>query len=127
MMQYSVEYIAWQCYFCLPLCTMNNLENLATSCCSSVSAFLPHLAVKGSKRDPLFLMANQQYLIIIPDTGISTQECNTHSFRIGVATSAKAAEISDLHIKMLGRWQSDVYHGRTGLSVLLNIKVSLLY
>ena len=84
-----------------------------------VTALLPYLAVRGSKQGPLFLMANQQYLIpplfrsslfhILRGIGISTQEYNTHSFQIGAATSAKAAGISDLHIKMLGRWQSDAY------------------
>ena len=34
---------------------------------------------------------------------------NTHSFRIGAVTSAKAANISDTHIQMLGRWKSNAY------------------
>ena len=68
-----------------------------------VTALLPYLAVRGSKRGPLFLMANQQYLTpplfrsslfhILRAIGISTQEYNTHSFQIGAATSAKAAGI----------------------------------
>ena len=84
-----------------------------------VTALLPYLAVRGSKRGLLFVMANQQYLTpplfrsslfhILRAIGISTQEYNTHSFQIGAATSAKAAGISDLHIKMLGRWQSNAY------------------
>lgn len=84
-----------------------------------VTALLPYLAVRGSKEGPLFMMANQQYLTpplfraslfnILKSIGISTHQYNTHSFRIGAATSAKAAGISDLHIKMLGRWQSDAY------------------
>ena len=31
------------------------------------------------------------------------------SFRIGAATTAKEKGISDVHIKMLGRWQSSAY------------------
>ena len=84
-----------------------------------VTALLPYLAVRGSNEGPLFMMANQQYLTpslfraslfnTLKSVGINTHEYNTHSFRIGAATSAKAAGISDLHIKMLGRWQSEAY------------------
>ena len=94
------------------------LSKTSESVCP-VTALLPYLAVRGSKEGPLFMMANQQYLTpplfraslfnILKSIGISTSEYNTHSFRIGAATSAKAAGISDLHIKMLGRWQSDAY------------------
>ena len=74
-----------------------------------VTALLPYLAVRGSNEGPLFMMANQQYLTpslfraslfnTLKSVGINTHEYNTHSFRIGAATSAKAAGISDLHIK----------------------------
>jgi len=40
---------------------------------------------------------------------LNTQLYNTHSFRIGAATSANQAGIPDLHIKTLGRWRSDSY------------------
>ena len=33
----------------------------------------------------------------------------THSFRIGAATPAKHAGISDVHIKTLAQWKSDAY------------------
>ena len=46
---------------------------------------------------------------ILKQIGLDDQKYNTHSFRIGVATSAKAAGVSDSHIKMLGRWQSSAY------------------
>ena len=103
-----------------------------------VIALLQYLAVRGSKQGPLFLMANQQYLIpplfpsslfhILRAIKVSTQEYNTHSFWIGVATSGKAAGISDLHIKMLGRWQNDPYQSyiRTPTEDLLVAKLSKL-
>ena len=34
---------------------------------------------------------------------------NMHSFRIGTAASAKQTGMSDLHIKILGRWRNDAY------------------
>ena len=40
---------------------------------------------------------------------LSTCHYNMHSFRIGAATSPKQAGISDVHIKKLGLWKSDVY------------------
>ena len=36
-------------------------------------------------------------------------QCNTHSFRIGAATSPKQVAISDSDLKALGRWRSDAY------------------
>ena len=59
-------------------------------------------------------MLTRQYFSAALDD-LLTQMClpkaefNTHSFCIGAATSAKAANISDVHIKMLGEWKSDVY------------------
>ena len=34
---------------------------------------------------------------------------NTHSFRIGAATSASLAQLSDTHIQILGRWRSNAF------------------
>ena len=41
-------------------------------------------------------------------TDLPKSDFNTHSFHIGVATPAKAAHISDVHIKMLGKCESDI-------------------
>ena len=40
------------------------------------------------------------------------QHCyNTHSFRIGAATSASLAQLSDACIQRLGRWKSSAFKG----------------
>jgi len=74
-----------------------------------VSSLLAYLAIRGSKHGSLFIMANKHcftpplfrtsLLQILKSLGLSTQEYSTHSFCIGAVTSAKAAGISDLHIK----------------------------
>ena len=46
---------------------------------------------------------------ILTNIGLPVQNFNTHSFRIGAATSAKQVNISDSTIQMLGRWHSDTY------------------
>ena len=40
---------------------------------------------------------------------MDSQCYNTHSFRIGAATTARQVNIPDAIIKMLGRWKSDAY------------------
>ena len=78
-----------------------------------VSAILAYLAVKGG---PLFLTQQGKPLTrhyfssaLTTILGLPVQKFNTHSFRIGAATSAKQANISDSNIQMLGRWRSDTY------------------
>jgi len=39
--------------------------------------------------------------------GLDDTLYHTHSFRIGAATSAKEADITDSDIKMMGRWKND--------------------
>ena len=84
-----------------------------------VNAILAYLAVRDSSPGPLFkltdgsFLTRQQFALLISNTlklaGIDDKHYNTHSFRIGAATSAKEAGISDVQIKMLGRWKSEAY------------------
>ena len=42
--------------------------------------------------------------------GLDESKYNFHGFRIGAATSAKAAGISDMHIQLCGQWRSSRLH-----------------
>ena len=82
-----------------------------------ITAILPFLAVRGNKPGPLFILKDGRMLTrqlfsksldnILDKLHLNCDQYNTHSFRIGAATSAKEAGIDDLSIKMLGRWRSD--------------------
>ena len=84
-----------------------------------VTALMPYLAIRGSAKGPLFITKNHSYLTqsmfrsalkeLLQQAGLHPDKYNTHSFRVGVATTAKSVGISDYHIKVLGRWQSDAY------------------
>ena len=84
-----------------------------------VDALLPYLVVRGNLEGPLFIMADGRRLThelfsnsldtILAKLRINSGEYNTHSFRIGAATSASEAGIPDSTIMMLGRWQSNAY------------------
>ena len=84
-----------------------------------VTAILPYLAIRGNTEGLLFITKTGRPLTrqhfssalttILQTAGLQAEQYNTHSFRIGAATSAKQSGISDLHIKMLGRWQSSAY------------------
>ena len=77
-----------------------------------VKALLPYLAVRGSAPGPLFLLEDgvpltrAHFKTLLSTTlkraGLDDSKYNTHSFRIGAATSAKAVGIADVHIQMLG-------------------------
>ena len=84
-----------------------------------VLGILPFLAVRGNRSGPLFILNDGRMLTrqlfssflddILERLHLNRHHFNTHSFRIGAATSAKEAGIDDTHIKMLGRWRSDTY------------------
>lgn len=84
-----------------------------------VRGILPYLAVRGNRQGPLFTtedgsgLTRQTFATLINPLlsrlNLNTKNYNTHSFRIGAATSAAEAHIPDTYIKMLGRWRSDAY------------------
>ena len=84
-----------------------------------VRAIVPYLAARGNKAGPLFIHQNNTMLTregfslaldkLLSQLHLDKGQFNTHSFRIGAATSAKQASMSDIHIKTLGRWRSDAY------------------
>ena len=84
-----------------------------------INAIMPYLAIRGAQAGPLFITKEGKHLTrqlfsshlntILEEMKIDTSKYNTHSFRIGAATSAKEAGISDAHIQMLGRWKSQAY------------------
>ena len=80
---------------------------------------LPYLALRGNRSGPLFMLSDgrglsQQLFKAALDNLLSALnmdkgKCNTHSFRIGAATSAKQANIPDTYIQMLGHCRSNAY------------------
>ena len=84
-----------------------------------VTALMPYLAIGGPQKGPLFITETRNYLTqpmfrsllkeLLQQAGLHTEQYNTHSFWIGAATTAKSVGISDYHIEVLGRWQSDAY------------------
>ena len=84
-----------------------------------VKAVWAYRATRDAIPGPLFKLANTQGLTrqefsarltrTLTAAGVPVKGYTTHSFRIGAATTAKEAGVSDVHIKMLGRWKSDAY------------------
>lgn len=91
----------------------------------------------SSQDDPLFAMDNGQALTracfiskfkhVLECLGINSNFYNGHSFRIGAATSAAAANVEDHLIKVLGRWSSDAYcrYIRTSSSSVRDAQIAL--
>jgi len=80
---------------------------------------LPYLALRGNHPGPLFIFKDGRSLTslrfctelnnILQQLHLKQCNYNTHSFRIGAATSTRQANIPDSYIRMLGRWKSDAY------------------
>ena len=84
-----------------------------------VAAILPYLTIRGSTPGPLFRLEDGRMLTrqlfksaidrVLCQLRLDNGNFNTHSFRIGAATSAIEAGISDVQVKMMGRWKSEAY------------------
>ncbi|RXN38248.1 proline and serine-rich 1-like protein [Labeo rohita] len=80
---------------------------------------LSRYANSSSPQEPLFLTENgkmatrlwfnKHFLKVLSTSGISPEHYSLHSFRIGAATSAASAGISDETIRVMGRWSSEAY------------------
>jgi hypothetical protein len=84
-----------------------------------VRAVIQYLHARGQSTGPLFLFRNglpvtgaffrdrlRQCLLMI---GLDPPHYKGHSFRIGAASTAAAAGLTDTQIQRLGRWSSDAF------------------
>lgn len=84
-----------------------------------VEALLDYLSSRGHGPGPLFILPDggplrrtqfvQEVQQALSASGLAGLNFNSHSFRIGAATSASAAGIPESTIKALGRWKSMAY------------------
>ena len=84
-----------------------------------VAAMMDYLSMRGAEEGPLFRLSSSQPLTrsyflanlrkALAQAGFKESHYAGHSFRIGAATAALRAGISDAKIKMLGRWESSAY------------------
>ena len=84
-----------------------------------VSAVLAYIAIRPSTPGPLFLLESgaplsRQVLVnrvreAWSTAGFNVSLFNGHSFRIGAATTAAQAGLSDSNIQLLGRWRSSAF------------------
>jgi len=84
-----------------------------------IKAVTCYLARRKSQPGPLFItkkgngwtshMFCKALKCVFAQMKLDKQLYNTHSFRIGAATSASLANLSDTQIQMLGRWRSNAF------------------
>jgi len=85
----------------------------------SITGITSYLAARGNCQGSLFVtndgngLTRQTFTALLDPLlaklHLNIKNYNTHSFRIGVATSAAEAHILDNYIKMLDRWCSNAY------------------
>ena len=95
-----------------------HLGRTGTSLCP-VSAVLAYLAIRPSSPGPLFVfqdgtpLTRTQLVSHLKEAfsciGETTANYSGHSFRIGAATTAARAGLSDSFIQTLGRWRSSAF------------------
>ena len=84
-----------------------------------VAAIVPYLTIRGTAPGPLLIFENGRMVTrqlfksaidsVLSQLHLNKGNFNTHSFRIGAATSAINSGIPAVQVKMLGRWKSDAY------------------
>jgi len=108
---------------------------LTDSVVCPVKALFPYLALRGNEPDSLFVLeplTRAQFKTLLSATlrkgGLDDSQYNTRSLRIGAATSAKMAGISDAHIQLLGHWRSSAFQGyiKTPTQVLARLSKQLV-
>ena len=77
------------------------------------------LAIRGSRPGPLFTLDNGSYLTwarlvyelkrALTKVDLDASKYNSHSFRIGAATTAAEKGIEDSVVQTLGSWKSTAY------------------
>ena len=84
-----------------------------------VAALLTYLNVRGSHPGPVFVWKSgtplskikfvEEVRLALEAAHLPAKDFAGHSFRIGAATTAASAGLSDSAIQTLGRWKSSAY------------------
>lgn len=81
-------------------------------------ALSKYIHIRGSLPGPLFRLSGnpvsrREFVRVLQTTlqsmGIPSDKFNSHSFRIGAATTYAQKGASDAQIRILGRWKSDAF------------------